>query len=225
MDHLSERWVHEAERLHHRYLIEVVEALGLCPWAERARRDDRTRVHVLLDEGDREDDPAAILNAWAAEERVEIGFLLFPRLTIGRTDFDRFVARIRNVYANSHRTELVPFALAAFHPDAEPDLEDAERLIPFLRRTPDRCIQVVRMTALDRVRGRAPQGTQFVDVATLDIQSSQNTAPPLRERIARANLETVLRLGIEEVQSRIESIQRDRAETYVALSLAQASGM
>ena len=64
-----------------------------------------------------------------------------------------------------------PFAMAAFHPDAAADLDDPERLIPFLRRTPDPTIQLVRQEALERVRGRHPQGTAFVDPQLFSAQA------------------------------------------------------
>jgi hypothetical protein len=224
MDHLSEQWVREAERLHRRYLTEVVEAFGLCPWAERARRDGRTRVEVVLDSDEASGARStAVLGAWASDESVEIGFLLFPCVALGRIEFDRLVAHVRSSDAQRHRLGQIPFALAAFHPEGEPDLQDADRLIPFLRRTPDPCIQAVRMSVLERVRGGAPQGTQFVDIATLDgPPPGQSPTPPLRERIARANLDTVLRLGLDGLTARIEAIQDDRARTYAALGVAPA---
>lgn len=223
MDQLSERWAREAERLHQRYLIEVVEAYGLCPWAERARRGGRTRVQVVL--GVHEPPVAgaiAALNGWGDDDQAEIGFIVFPRLVIERHDFDRLVAHLRDLDAAGHVTGRAPFTLAAFHPDALPDLEDADRLVPFLRRTPDPCVQAVRMSCLERVRGNAPHGTQFVDVAQLDGPPCATPAPPLRERIARANLETVARIGVDELSARIDAIHEDRARTYAALEATLA---
>lgn len=219
MDHLDERWRREAERVHERYLIEVVEACGLCPWAERARRDGRTRTAVLLQVDDEAIAPSlAAMDEWAADGRLDIGFLIFPRLPLGRTDFDRFVSRLRNADAQRRPPGEAPFALAAFHPDAAPHLDDPERLIPFLRRTPDPCIQLVRMTTLRRVRNGTPEGTQFVDIkAIIEAALANEAAPPLRERIARANLQAVRRMGVAQLEERIGDIRRDRDQTYASL--------
>jgi len=220
---LDEEWVREAERLHARYLIEVVEEYGLCPWAQRARLDGQTRVSVVL-----EADDAAVaasmrsLDGWAADG-IEIGFLVFPRLRVGRLDFDRFVARLRDVDTERRPLGTPPFALAAFHPQAEPDMLRAERLVPFLRRTTDPCVQAVRMATLDRVRRGTPSGTQFVDVATLSGPlSEEGPPPPLRDRIAGANLETVKRAGVQVLSACFEAIESDRARTYRALEAREA---
>ena len=76
-------------RIYERYAVEVVERFDLCPWAERARRFGRVRPHVLF-----ESDPTAFGSSLeaiiqlAADDRVEVGLLLYPRLRLGRRDFD-----------------------------------------------------------------------------------------------------------------------------------------
>ena len=219
----DEEWVSEAERLHQRYLIEIVEAYDLCPWAQRARLGGQTRVAVLLAG---EDDLVAqsldALDGWN-DDGIRIGFLVFPRVKLGRVEFNRFVAHLRSVDTDRCAIGSAPFALAAFHPDAEPDLADPERLVPFLRRTPDPCVQAVRMSALERVRRGTPGGTQFIDVASLEASlKAEAVTPPLRERIARANLDTVRREGVPAMRARFEAIQSDRAQTYRALSEREA---
>jgi hypothetical protein len=68
------------------------------------------------------------------------------------------------------------------------------------------------------VRGGAPEGTQFVDVARIGAAlSAEVGTPPLRERIARANLDAVRRMGATEFAARVDDIQRDRHRTYAAL--------
>jgi hypothetical protein len=218
-------WKREATRLHQRYLLEVVEACGLCPWALGARLAYRIRVAVLLDE---EEDALiapsiAVIDSWAADPSAEVGFLIYPRLPLGRVDFDRFTARLRSADTDRHSLGDAPFAAAAFHPHAEPDVDHPERLVPFLRRTPDPCIQIVRTASLARVRRRTPEGTTFVDMAHFDASLREDQPPPLREQIARANLETVRRMGLEEVRGRLDAIRRDRDATYGAL-LAEAPG-
>jgi nucleotide-binding universal stress UspA family protein len=211
-------WTREATRLHSRYLLEVVEACGFCPWALKARLTDRVRVAVLLEADDTlVEQSLVVIDSWVADEDVEVGFLIYPRLPLPRVEFDRFAARVRSADTGRYGLGEAPFAAAAFHPHAEPDVHHPERLVPFLRRTPDPCIQIVRTASLARVRGRAPDGTTFVDLAHFDPRLSEDVGPPLRERIARANFETVQRLGLDEVRGRLDAIRRDRDATYGAL--------
>ncbi len=213
----------QAVRLHDRYLLEVVEPLGLCPWARRARLDGRTRQHVVLD--DAEDAARAnttkIIATWAANDVVDVGFVIFPRLEIARPAFDRFVASVTEHESSIHAVGSVPFVMAAFHPRARADTNTPERLIPFLRRTPDPCIQLVRSKVLDAVRANTPQGTSFVDAATFDFDVEGKSARdeiPLRERIARANLSTITKLGLPELERLLDDIRADRDRTYAALT-------
>ncbi len=220
MKQLEERWQTEAERLHRRYVVEVVEACGLCPWAEGARMQGRTTSAVLLQGDEAGPEPAiALLDVWAAQPRVDIGFLIFPRMVVGRVAFDEFVARLRSTEAARRPPGEPAFALAAFHPDADADLHDADRLVPFLRRSPDPCVQAVRLSMLKRVRNAAPaEGTQFVDVSSLEaLGDGGGAAPTLRERIAGANRDTVRRIGVAAFAARVEDIHRDRDRTYASL--------
>lgn len=220
MKPLDEHWQREAERLHRRYVVEIVEACGLCPWAEGARLQGRTTSTVLLHADDAGLEPCiALLDAWAAQPRVDIGFLIFPRMAGGRVAFDEFVARLRSTEAARRPPGEPAFALAAFHPDAAADLNDADRLVPFLRRSPDPSIQAVRLSMLKRVRNTAPaDGTQFLDMARLEaLFDEAGAVPTLRERIAWANRDTVRRMGLEEFAARVEDIHRDRERTYASL--------
>jgi hypothetical protein len=223
MEQLEERWQQEADRLHRRYVVEVVEACGLCPWAEGARLQGRTRATVLLHGEDAALDPAiAQLDQWAAEQRVDIGFLIFPRVKLGRVAFDEFVARLRSVEAQRRPPGEPAFVLAAFHPDADADVDDADRLVPFLRRSPDPCVQALRMSTLKRVRSGTPEGTQFVDISRLEEAAADDDAgQTVRERIALANRNTVQRMGVEGFAARVEDIHRDREQTYGLLERAR----
>jgi hypothetical protein len=212
----ADPWTREAVRLYRRYQVEIVEECGLCPWAPRARLDGKVRERVLLQTDDR--DVSAALSAirdLVADEDAEIALLIFPRIGLNRAAFERFVAQVREADARVHPLGSIPFVFAAFHPEAEPDSSDAERLVPFLRRTPDPTIQLLRAAAVDRVRAGTPQGTQFVDIRLLDADSA--AAVPLRERIARTNLTTVTRIGVDRMTAMLDAIVRDREDTYRAL--------
>jgi hypothetical protein len=208
----------EAVRLFRRYQVEIVEGMRLCPWAERTRTERRLRESVLHAAVLDEEAALAAASALAEDPLVEIGIVLFPRLRITCLEFERFVSRVVALDAERRPLGTTPFAMAAFHPDARADVTDAERLIPFLRRTPDPTIQLVRRDALDRVREGFNDGTQFIDISVLTtLDLTRDDTLPLRERIARANLRTVKRLGLEEVERRLSAIFRDRTEAYARL--------
>ncbi|HEX4335301.1 MAG TPA: DUF1415 family protein [Polyangiaceae bacterium] len=205
----------EAIRLYRRYETEIVEALKLCPWAERARLDGRVREHVLFTTTRDAEPPLDAIATLADDPSVEIGLLIFPKLRIAFEDFERFVSSL--VTKDSERRELgtAPFALAAFHPDARADLSDPERTIPFLRRTPDPTIQLVRYDVLERVREGFNEGTQFIDAkALMTLDLTREETLPLRERIARSNHRTLGRIGVDVVEQRFASIFEDRDAAY-----------
>ena len=215
---IAARWVAEAERLHHRYQTEIVEALGLCPWAARARLDATLSTRVLLQTDAGVDATLDAIDTMILDPRVEVAELIYPRVAMGRADFERFIARVREADVARHPLGAVPFVFAAFHPEATPDVSGAERLIPFLRRTPDPTLQILRTSVLERVRSGTPQGTQFIDSRAFDFDALQPQAPmPLRERIARTNLATVDRIGVDELARRQDAIAQDRARTYLEL--------
>jgi hypothetical protein len=215
------RWAEQTVRLYRRYEREIVEACDLCPWALRVRQDGRVRELVLLQEGDDLLAPSLeAIHAFAAED-IDVALLLYPRIGLGRAAFDSFAGRVRDADVSRQSLGHVPFVFAVFHPDANPDTKEPERLIPFLRRTPDATIQLLRSSVVDRVRGTTPQGTQFVDPRLIEALSAP--VPSLRERIASANLATTLRIGVETLAHRFDEIIRDREETHRALRQATTS--
>jgi hypothetical protein len=208
----------EAVRVYRRYEEEIVEALNLCPWAERARREGRVREHVLLATALEPVLALDAVEALAADDQVEIGLLLFPRLKTTATDFERFVSALAQADAERRRVGAAPFAMAAFHPFAALDLADPERMIPFLRRSPDPTVQLVRCSSLDRVREGFHEGTAFVDIDALAARVANPVEDlPLRIRIARANERTVVRVGVAEVERRLDAIASDRDAAYARI--------
>jgi hypothetical protein len=217
---LRARWTDEATRLHYRYQLEIVEACGLCPWAERARVGDNFRSRVLFQTDAREVGASlAAIDDFIADPRADVAVIVYPRLRLGRLEFERFMGTIRDADAARHSLGGIPFVCAAFHPDAVADASEAERLIPFLRRTPDPTIQLLRTTLLERVRNGTPQGTQFVDMRALNDEAAMRTPMSLRERIATTNLATAERMGLAELGRRMDGIAHDRMTTYRALEL------
>jgi len=215
----------EALRVYRRYATEVVEAFGLCPWAERARRDGRVAERVILSDDPTDFAPSLEAVAALAEDPfTEVALLIYPRFLLNRLDFEEFLARLRDADNARHSLGEAPFAAAAFHPDAAPDVGDAERLIPFLRRTPDPTIQLVRCGVLERVRARTPIGTEFVDIHLLTLSAlAADPEPSLRRRIAEDNLDTVRRAGVEALTARLVEIHADRRASYARLGFVAAA--
>ena len=157
-----------------------------------------------------------------ADTDADIGLLVFPELTLGRLEFQHFGARVRAEYEPPGTRRAHGFALADFHPDAHPDLEAAERLVPFIRRSPDPTLQLIRYAALEAARLGSP-GSRFFDVSTLsafELGSLPTRIEPVHERLARANLQTVQRVGVARVCHVLDDIVRDRDESYAQLGLA-----
>ncbi len=212
----------EALRVYRRYALEVVEGFKLCPWAASARRDGHVVEAVILAENQANPRQSLeLLGRLEGQAATEIALFIYPDLELDRLGFESFVRTLREQDAARYEVGGIPFAMAAFHPDAAPDVKEPERLIPFLRRTPDPTIQVVRRTALDRVRGSSPEGTQFFDLANLaTLPLPQKEPISLRQRIAQANLETALEVGIETLETVFRDIRQDRDESYARLRAA-----
>lgn len=210
----------EAIRVYRRYGVDIVEALTLCPFAAPSRRGGHVVEYVsLVPELSSEaalTDALEIVHRAADDTTVEIGLVLFPLVDIARIDFARFVERLRRTHQDEP-TGLV-MAMESFHPDSEVDTSSAERLIPFLRRTPDPTIQLVRQSVLDRVRRGTEQGTAFFDITTMSLEALEaKPSKPLHTRIAETNHETVRAHGADAIAQRFADVRRDRDESYARL--------
>jgi hypothetical protein len=214
----------EALRLHARYTIEVVEALGLCPWAADARRAGRVDTHVSRCASKELALAASLesLQSLAHNSDIDVAFIVYPLLDLDRLAFAHFVAELRAADAARYAVGQTVLALAEFHPNAAVDLASAERLVPFLRRTPDLTLQIVRRSALHAVRMSEDQGTSFIDLSQFPLEKLASTPaapPPLATRVANNNLRTVTRMGTSALSECVESILADRHASYFALGL------
>ncbi len=209
----------EALRIYRRYQVEVVESLGLCPWAERADREGRVRPHVVLDPAADVARALSVVREIGDDTRIEVGLLIYPRVRIDRLEWERFVRHVRDADAAARPPGSIPMAMAAFHPSAMPDLDDAARLVPFTRRSPDPTIQLVRKSVLDRIRRSDDGGTGFVDPSMLSPEALSVAArPPLHERVHDANLERIRTVGVACVEQLFADIKADRDRSYAAVS-------
>ena len=206
----------EALRVYRRYMLEVVEGFTLCPWAAAARRAGQVFEAVILAENQADPQQSlTLLESLKDQLETDIALFIYPDLELDRLGFESFVRTVRERDAARHELGTIPFAMAAFHPDARPDLKEPERLIPFLRRTPDPTIQLVRCTALERVRGNNQEGTSFFDLSNLGtLPLPQKEPVSLRQRIAQANLDTALEVGVDTLEALFQDIRRDRDESY-----------
>jgi hypothetical protein len=214
--------VREALRVYRRYQVEIVEGLGMCPWAVRAREEGRVRTLVVLEREPSVAEALARIAELAADEGTDIGLLVYPRVALDRRAWEHFARDVHTADAARWPVGGIPMAMAAFHPDAEPDLSTPARFVPFVRRSPDPTLQLVRISVLERVRRAEPSGTGYVDPASLDLASldlSGEAAPPvpLHERVARANVETARELGVARMGAMLDDILRDRDAAYVAI--------
>lgn len=207
----------EARRVYGRYATEFVEGLRMCPWAARSRAEGHTVEHYLLCERPDEEATLAAIDAIARDRNIEVGLVVFPRLSLERPDFERWVARMRELDTARCRPARPEMALAAFHPDAEPHTETPYRLVPFIRRAPDPVIQCVRISILDELR-KEEHGTNYVDPKGKDLMAlwkqMQLKRPPLHERVAEVNRETLLDVGLDKAVALLDDILLDRDRSY-----------
>jgi hypothetical protein len=193
----------EVLRLLERYLIEVVERYGLCPWAHMAREHGEIAAGVLWGT------PA--LDAWAAEASrllalpmTRVAMVIAPEAAMSRDA----LRALRDEVA----TRVPSAGVAEFHPAAALDLATPVRLVPFLRRSPDPMLQLVPLAVIDAVRA-APPPPRLAEQASM---LGGHVGPPRQDvaaRIAAANHATVASMYAE-ITAVLEAIAVDRRAAY-----------
>ena len=194
----------EVRRILDRYLVEVVEAFDLCPWAKSARLAGEITVEIVWG--------TPSLDAWEAAARsalaqpaTRVAMIVAPELALDRDAFravrDQVAARLPSA------------GVAHFHPDAAIDLASPARLVPFVRRSPDPLLQLVPLAILDQIRSGAP----LPDLAAQAQILGGHAAPPrgdIAERIAHANFATVT-AQLAAIVAVLDDIGRDRRAAYM----------
>jgi len=177
--------VEESLRLNTRYVEEVVIGWGLCPWAARAWLDGQVTRRVFVAAAPDAAAVAAFAGELGATPQAAIGLAIFPRVDGTVAAWEKFAEGVR-------RTSGGDFLIAAFHPGYRaPDGPlDAARLVPFIRRTPDPTLQLVRASLVDRLQGQVSAD------------------------VARANLATVAARGLAQLDALLTDIRRDRDTSY-----------
>lgn len=207
--------------VYERYAIEVVERFGFCPWARAARESDNVVLRVIscTDPGDFGESLRLLDELHRQPGAADIALFIYPLLDLDRLAFEDYARRLRT--RTEHTSpKLDAYAMAAFHPAASADLSHPDRLVPFVRRSPDPTLQLVRKSALSGIKGLA-QGTAFLDVSTLSIDAFKalQQPPPLavRERIAEQNLNTVREVGPAVLEALLADIALGREAAHQRL--------
>lgn len=187
-----------------RYLREVVEAWGLCPWAAPARRAGELLIHVAWPPDDAEDALTERVRQWVGDQ-VPIGLLVLPCAQTAPSEHRALRDRIM---------AAVPGAIVAdFHPTGgEVPPRGPAHLVHLLRRSPDRMLQVVptsHLQALTKTPTLTP-GQQLRALAgMLEAQ------PDVRGRIATDNWDTVCERGVAELVRVLDELADARAKVAV----------
>jgi hypothetical protein len=183
----DDRLAAEARRLNTRYVEEVVIGWDLCPWAARAWIDGQVTQRVFPDATLDVEAVARFIDELVADPRAAIGLALFPRVTGTVGAWESFAEKVRRTRDG--------FLAAAFHPDyrAPDGVLDAARLVPFIRRTPDPTLQLVRASLVDSLRGQVSND------------------------VARVTSDTVTSRGLAKLDALLSDIRRDRDASYAGL--------
>lgn len=190
----------EARRLHRRYLIEVIERFSVCPWAKAARVEDRMRTHVVTERSSAADALRPVIEDWAGDEGVEVGFVIAPLFEGGREAFASWASTVASL-----REEV--FLSACFHPAPQAGT------IPFLRRTPDPTLQLVRRARLDAIRAQDPP--HYQDIFALDLRALERTgsAKTVAASVLAHN-DRLLSEDRSQLEAILKAIHQDRHTTY-----------
>jgi len=202
----------EVRRLLDRYLVEVVETYGLCPWAKPARLAGEIAVDVLFGAPDAAAFAAAA-TALLARPGTRVAMVVAPELVADAAELRAIRDRV---------AALIPTAgVADFHPNVPLDLASPARLVPFLRRSPDPMLQLVPLAILDHVRAAPPVADRAMQAQILGGAAPAPRADAA-ERIAADNHATVTAQA-EAVARRLDDIAADRARSYARLGITSGA--
>jgi hypothetical protein len=198
----------EVLRIHQRFLVEVIEKLNLCPWAQGTRSSGALRRAVIL-----EQDPVDEILRF--DEKTLVGILIWPRFFEGPEKFEELLREVRQK-EELRRGARSPFVTALFHPQLAYSTATADQLVPLFRRSPDPSVQFIRHAALQAVRSATPSGKFMFDFsaeAWAELERRQDKLP-VSDQIAHDNAVTVEKLGAARLLAHYEEIRADRDRSY-----------
>jgi hypothetical protein len=210
-------------KVYERYAVEVVERFGFCPWARSTRESGSLSLRVLFstNQHDFHESLELLRELHLDTNTADIALAIYPLLDLDRLAFEDFVRRLRAAVAAAAQPSLDAFAMAAFHPHAAADLSHPDKLVPYVRRSPDPTLQLVRKSALSAIKGLS-SGTAFIDVTALSalgLKALLDPAPkPVRERIAEQNLTAVREAGPATIDAVLTDIAREREAAHERLA-------
>ena len=106
---------------------------------------------------------------------------------------------------------------AVFHPETPYQLTTPAQAVGFFRRAPDPTLQLVRVAALEQVRGPGNRDGKFMfdfsAEAWAELKKREHRLPT-SERIARDNHALLIRDGISTLQALYDDIRADRNRSY-----------
>lgn len=228
--------------IHDRYQREIVEGLGLCPFARRSRELGRVHRPVFVSHAGHEPSASEVAGTLAelvgSRRDAEIVLLTFPIPPAHRwnrpPEFEAFLLELRAAWAACPPPR--EFYLVSFHPQLEPPAGravTADSLVSLIRRSPDPVIQCVDAELLDRVRRQAQASSRERMLAELEAQDPALAAmfarsvaadPELSSDIARHNFEAH---GDEQGRARLlaalASIFAERERAYGLLGSGSAA--
>jgi hypothetical protein len=200
--------VREVLRINERWIREVVERFGICPFAEPALKAGHVARRAIVGRDDAERAAAArvLVEELARDEKIEVALLIFPSVTMSADAFDAWCAPLRAAHP--------AFVAAVFHPESAYDVATAAQAVGFFRRAPDPTLQLVRVTALDAVRGSGGKFMfDFSAEAWAELKKREHRLPT-SERIGRDNHAMLMREGISTLQAIYDDIRADRQRSY-----------
>lgn len=219
--------------IHDRYQQEIVEGMGLCPFARRSRELGRVHRPVFMVCEGHEPAPAEVAAQLGGlvtrEPEAEIVLLTFPTPPghpwLEPAEFEAFLHRLRDAWAT-----LPPpreFYLVSFHPRAALPSDRAltpDTLVTLIRRSPDPVIQCVDALVLDRVRRQAQVSARERMIRELEAKdpalaalfaSSINPDPELSSDIAKTNFEAHgSGEGLSQLEAKVAELHAARARAY-----------
>lgn len=202
----------EARRIYFRYAVEVVEEFTFCPWARSAREAGRVRCNIVFGARPTLETLLAEVLAADAGTEIDVTLLVMPECELSRVELRHLTSALHTRYEATTGRGKAAHAIADFHPTALLDQTSPERLVPFIRKSPDPTLQLIKHAALDGARRGSHEGTR---AATLEmmLKGAIKDEPP-HARVASANFRTLERLSPQPILAVLEDIARDRAASY-----------
>jgi hypothetical protein len=200
----------EVMRVFKRYLVEVVEAYDLCPWARSARDNGEVAADVLWGTPSL-DAWVAMAEALLARRSTRVAMVIAPELVVTPTELHAVRGEV---------AARLPYAgIAEFHPAGVLDLATPARLVPFVRRSPDPLLQLVPLALLEGVRAQ-PSASSLAAQAQMLGGRAAPPRPDVADRIAATNHATVTRAR-DEILATLDAIAADREASYARVGIAK----